>query len=265
MPISVLRKTRSKSMAALQTQKPLATIPLTHVNSPKTGKLITVESAIRQGFMRKGVRDGMAYLEWTDSAFPPETPREAWERLESMRILKFIGQHESDARPWPPPGLQAKIESDNGRLRLWVEFREDSTGHLRSKDLQNLRQWKCDLIRFDQKRDPLPPVVEQIVDQLSKGEKPSKVLQGINAWIARRLEEWEKVKSPQRRRIDADLFSLLSCFNIRGSNAVTVLNEASDNIRKGLHPFCEKKDSPISSERFKNLRLRKWKGKRLET
>ena len=116
-------------------------------------------------------RHGVPFEEWTDSDLPEESPQEAWERSESHRILTFI-QRTQKRYPelrWPPDGLNAVIRSDNGRLRLWVEIREDTSGKLMRREFRNLLTWKSHLVAFDRKRDMQRHPIDTILDEHEKG------------------------------------------------------------------------------------------------
>lgn len=243
MPKSIPRKARSKNMAALQTQKPSVTKPLTHVNSPKTGRLITIESAIRQGFMRKVIRDRRTYLEWTDSACPPKTPNDAWERSESIRLRKFIMKHVDPAvgRPWPIPGVHAAIKSDNGRFRLYLEIREDTNLNQIKESINFLSNWKSRLVE-EEGPDPLRYPIDMIVAQYrgtndSPAMGPSEIARSINRWITDSLYYWEKASSLSRRYITRDLLAVLKLFGITESDAIEILDCAQDDINHGRKPF----------------------------
>lgn len=241
MPKSVPRKTHSKNMAALQTQKSSATIPLTHVNSPKTGKSITIKSAIQQGFMLKSIRDGITHLKWTERALPPETPRETHEREETVRLSNFLRKHIEVGRPWPIPDLNAVIESDNGRFRLWIEIGEKTRERTLLRNYKLLSNWKARLVE-EEGPDPLSHPVDMIVAQYrgdndSPAMGPSEIARSINQWIAKSLYHWEKASSQSRRRITRDLLAVLKLFDITGLDSIGILDRAQNDIHNGRKPF----------------------------
>jgi hypothetical protein len=273
MPKSVPRKTHSKNVAALQTQKPSVTKPLTHVNSPKTGKLITIESAVRQGFMRKDIRDGLI-LEWTGRALPQETQREVWERSESIRLNKFLLKHVDPAggRPWPIPDLPVVIKSDNGRFRLYLEIREGMSKNQVRKNYDFLSNWKSRLVE-EEGPDPLPHPIDMIVAQ-HRGSNglpamgPSEIARSINRWIVDSLYYWEKASSQSRRFVTRDLLAVLNLFDFTESKAIEILDRAQDDIRRGKKPFqrtmehrntSSRAPYPVTAEIVKS-KLRTWAG-----
>ena len=273
MPKSVPRKVHPKSKNALQSRQPSA-VPLTHVNSPKTGKLITIASAIRQGFMQMGFRDGVTYLEWTGHAFLQETSREAWERAESIRLSKFLTKHIDPAgdHPWPIPNLHAVIESDNGRFRLWLEIRESTSKNQVMESYAFLRNWKSRLVA-EEGPDPLSYPVDRIVAQYrgdndSPAMRPSEIARSINQWIAKSLYHWEKASSQSRRHITRDLLAVLKIFDITESEAIEILDRAQVDIRSGRKPFqrtmeyrkaISRAPYPVTAKIVKS-KLRTWAG-----
>ena len=230
---------------------------------------------LRDELSKEVVRDGARYLEWSDDAFPPDTPKEIFKRSESSRIRKFLRDHTSDTLPWPPHGLNTKIESDNGRLRLWLEIEEDTSGKEIKDQVGNLITWKALLVAFDGKRDPLPPAIQTILGQLDDGQKTGEICQQINAWIARKLYQWEQVNGWQRREIDHDVACVLSLFGFSNEGSDEIMNKATADIRRGKYPFdktiietkgdegkiINRNRHPVTREKLTSL-LRTWKKKK---
>ena len=194
------------------------------------------------------IRDGVRYLEWSDDAFPSATPREVWENSESFRILQFIRLHENSKLAWPPDGLNTKIESDNGRLRLWLEIKENTSRRAVLGQFNNLVAWKALLVAFDKKRDPLPHPIPTILNQLDvEKQRPEQVSKQINAWIASQMYAWEKGNNSQRRHIDRDVAGVLSHFGFSNEQSDEIMNQATKEIRLGRYPF-PKKSTPKGND-----------------
>ncbi|MBX3325175.1 MAG: hypothetical protein U0223_07545 [Nitrospira sp.] len=241
------------------------------VRHPVSGKMITIASAVKLGFMKTYVRDGVKYLEWADHAFPPESDRERWKRDEQNRIQRFI----KDNPDLPHPGeLGAVIESDNGRLRLWFEILEHSSSDKNERQLDKLTKWKQRLVRFDKKRDPLPHPIPSILSDLEKLGKESDrkkhtlISKEINRWIAERLYDWEKGDGKTRSFIDMELFGMLRLFNYEDGLISDILNKAQARVRRGDYPFADgrsktgllinRDEIPVNHKVLKSL-ARTWK------
>lgn len=247
------------------------TILLEKVTLPVSGKKLTIAAAVKLGYAKTYVRDGVKYLEWADHAFPPESDRMMWERSERKRIQGFINSNPD----LPHPGeLNATIKTDNGRLRLYFEISEHSSLDEDVRRLEQLKKLKQRLVRFDGKRDPQPHPVSLILEeleqagQISTRKKHVLVVQEINRWIAERLCDWEKGDGPARRFIDIELFGVLRLFKFNDVSIENILNKAQARIRNRLSPFIDgrspkalliKRDAPpVSPERLKSL-ARTWK------
>ncbi len=184
----------------------------TIVRSPKSGKPITIATAVRQGFMKEIARDGFKTWEWADHAFPSETQHEKFERSESQRILNFIKENSDLPHPWD---LGAIIKTDNGRLRLWFEISEHTSSDEDSRRLDQLKEWKQRLVRFDGKRDPQPYPISFILHGLEQASMVSDRLKNrliadeINSWVAKRLDDWKQGKGEARMGINIELFDML--------------------------------------------------------
>lgn len=226
-----------------------------------------LERRPKSGQLKKVLRDERLYLEWSDDAFPTETPREAWERSEYLRVRAFLKKHADPDhnRPWPIPGLHAVIKSDNGRLRLWLEIREDTGKQAILDQFDNLSAWKTLLVDFDGKRDPLPHPIGVIMQQLEVEKKTAgQVAKSLNEWIVERMYDW--VRTPAHRlQIQYDVGGLLKLLLKNDPEDPTVradpdkiMRNAIREIREGHKPFLPGKDNPISADLIKSRR-RTWK------
>lgn len=226
---------------------------------------------IKSGRLKEVLRDGRRYLEWSADDIPKETPREAWEHSESLRILTFLGLPANVDLPWPLGNLNPQIRSDNGRLRLWLEIKEDTSKREVLKHFEDLRNWKSRLIAFDKKHDPLPPTVQKVLGQIEAGQSIGQVAKAINAWIAEQMYEWENADGSRRRRIDSDVAGVLSSFGFTNTQSDEIMNAATVEIRLGKYPFgrttIQKGDDegkvvprdghPVTRDLLKS-RIRKW-------
>ncbi|MDC8450821.1 MAG: hypothetical protein LV473_21050 [Nitrospira sp.] len=245
-------------------------------NTRNTGKVHTKQSDTRTSIIADAAEQSPELEFWycpcpgiIPREEPVETPREQFERAESLRILRFMADT-GNADIQPLFELGATIRSDNGRLRLWFEISEDTRWDKVGKNLKYLREWKRRLVRFDGKRDAQQSHIETIIEDLRTAAKDpnQSVAEQINAWIADQLRTWHHSKGIARTRIDGELFAVLRSFNFEEAKIEAMLNDASQRIdRGGKNPFPERDERgvlvkrgqyPVSGELLKNL-SRKWK------
>lgn len=245
----------------------------TKVKSPKSGRLIMIATAVRQGFMKEIVREGRKGWEWADHVFPQETPLEAFERSESLRVFRFIKENSDLPHP---SDLGATIKTDNGRLRLWFEITEHTSLKEDKKRLAQLKQWKYRLVRSDEKRDPLPhpiPCILARIEQagvVSDRKKHELVAKEVNLWIGERLSEWQKANGRARRTISSELLGVLKPCVEADCDIAALLDKAQDRIKAGTHPFPEHRSRdgrivrrdewPVTPKNLKS-RVRTWRKK----
>ena len=230
------------------------------------------KSLIVAGLLNEERRGGVSYLSWSNDAFPPPAKQEVWEFAESRRIVEFILRHTDLA--WPPEGLNAKIESDNGRFRLWLEISENTKAKDILKNFSNLSAWKTLLSSFDNKPDPLPHPIPTFLEQIeSHKQSVGAVAKQINAWIAKQMYEWGAANNSRRLQIHCDVAGVLIHFGFSNQRADIIMSKAAREIRGGRYPFPKKakpngdegvmvpRDGhPVTRELLKS-RLRTWRKK----
>lgn len=226
--------------------KPTAKKAKTNTGQAISDLLKQQEKLIKSGLLKEELRNGVRYLSWSTDAFPSPTPREVRENSERHRIAELIRLHPGLARPLD--GLETKIEPDNGRLRLWLEIKEDTSAKSILKNFSDLSWRKARLVEFDKQHDPLPHPIPEILKQLNtQGKSIATVAKEINAWIATRMIEWEKANSSRRQWIDGEVAGVLMHFGFSYEQSDKIMNDATTKIRSHRYPFL-KTETPKGDE-----------------